>query len=263
MKSVAMKVQPRAAIGKQPAKELRRQGLVPGIIYGIEQPQRAVQLNEHNLTQFLRGRTSEHFLVDLEVEGDQPRKAIIKEIQRHPVSGRIVHVDFNAISMTRKLRIEVPVKLLGEPVGVTQTGGVLDHMVRTILVECLPAEIPEQFTLDVSALTIGQRLCVSDIAVDRTKLTILNAAELAVAAVAAPRAEEVVEPTAAEAAAEGPEVLTEKKVEGEEGAAEVEGKEGKKEAKKEGAKEAQKEEAPKKGGEGAAAKKGKEEPKKK
>ena len=254
MKSVVMKVQPRVGVGKQPAKGLRRQGLVPGIVYGIEQSQRAVQLNEHDLTQFLKGRTSEHFLVDLEVEGDQPRKAIIKEIQRHPVSGRIVHVDFNAISMTRKLRIEVPVKLLGEPVGVTQAGGVLDHMVRAILVECLPTEIPAQFTLDVSALVIGQRLSVSDIVVDRTKITILNAPELAVVAVAAPRAEEVVAPTAAELAAAGPEVITEKKAEGEEGAVEGEGKEGKKEGKKE--------EAPKKGGEEAAAKKGKEEPKK-
>ena len=250
MKSVAMKVQPRAGVGKQPVKQLRRQGLVPGIVYGIEQPRLPVHLNEHDLVQFLKGRTSEHFLVDLEVEGELSRKAIIKEIQRHPVSGRIVHVDFNAVSMTHKLRIEVPVKLLGEPVGVTQAGGVLEHIVRSILVECLPTDIPEQFTLDVSPLVIGQRLCVKDIAVDRTKLAVLNAPDLTVVAVSAPRAEEEVAPEAAEVAA-GPEVITEKKVEGEEeGAAAAEGKEGKKE------------EAPKKGGEEAPAKKGKEEPKK-
>ena len=254
MKSVAMKVQPRAGVGKQPVKQLRRQGQVPGIVYGSEQPRLPVQLNEHALVQFLKGRTSEHFLVDLEVAGEPSRKAIIKEIQRHPVSGRIVHVDFNAVSMTHKLRIEVPVKLLGEPVGVTQAGGVLEHIVRTILVECLPTDIPDQFTLDVAPLVIGQRLCVKDIAVDRTKLTVLNAPDLTVAAVSAPRAEEEVAPEAAEVAA-GPEVITEKKVEGEEeGAAAAEGKEGKKEGKKE--------EAPKKGGEEAPAKKGKEEPKK-
>ena len=257
MKSVAIKVQPRDATGKQPAKRLRRQGLVPGVIYGSEQTQRAVQLNEHDLNLFLKGHTSEHFLVDLEVEGEKPCKAVIKEIQRHPVSDQIVHVDFNAISMARKLRIEVPIKLVGDPVGVTQAGGVLEHMVRAVLVECLPADIPEQFTLDVSALAIGQRLSVSDIAVDRAKVTVLSAPDLAVVAVAAPRAEEEVAPAAEGAEAAGPEVITEKKVEGEEGA---EGAEDKKEGAK---KEAKKEEAPKKAGEDAAAKKGKEEPKKK
>jgi len=266
MKSATLKVQPRAVVGKQPVKKLRRQGLVPGIIYGSAAARLPVQLNEHDLTQFLKGHTSEHFLVDLEVEGAPPHKAIIKEIQRHPVTGRIVHVDFNAISMTHKLHIEVPVKLLGEPVGVTQAGGVLEHILRSVLVECLPADIPELFTLDVSALAIGQRLSVKDIAVDKTKVAILNAPDLAVAAVSAPRAEEEVAPEAAEAAAEGPEVITEKKAEGEEaeGAAEAEGKEGKKEG-KEGKKEAkkEKEEAPKKGGEEAPAKKGKEEPRKK
>ncbi|TAN36725.1 MAG: 50S ribosomal protein L25 [Verrucomicrobia bacterium] len=253
MKAVALKAQPRNLQGKQNAGRLRRGGAVPGIVYGADQAAQLVQLNEHDLLLFLKGHTSEHFLVDLTVEGSKPCKALIKEIQRHPVSGRIEHVDFNSISMTRKLRVEVPVKLIGEPVGVAQQGGVLDHIMRAILVECLPADIPEQLTLDVSALNIGQRLSVADVPVDKNKLTVLSAADQPVAAVAAPRAEEEVAPTAAEAAAAAePEVLTAKKPEEGEAGAAGEGKE-------EGKKEAGKKEA----GKPAAAEKGKEEAKKK
>ena len=259
MKAVALKAQPRTLQGKQESGRMRRGGLVPGIVYGAEHAAQLIQLNEHDLGLFLKGHTSEHFLVDLAVEGSQPSKAMIKEIQRHPVSGRIVHVDLNAISMTRKLRVEVPVKLLGEPVGVAQQGGVLEHIMRTVLVECLPADIPDQLTLDVSALNIGQRLSVADVQVDKAKLTILSAVDQPIAAVAAPRAEEEVAPTAAEAAAAAePEVLTAKKPEeGEAGAPAA--APGKKEA---GAKEAGKEKAPEKAG-AEAAKKGKEEAKKK
>ena len=263
MKAVALKAQSRSSLGKQEAGRLRRGGAVPGIVYGADQAAQLVQLNEHDLVLFLKGHTSEHFLMDLTVEGGQPCKALIKEIQRHPVSGRIVHVDFNSVSMTRKLRVEVPVKLLGEPAGVAQQGGVLDHILRTVLVECLPVDIPEQLTLDVSALNIGQRLTVADVQVDKSKITVLSAADQPIAAVAAPRAEEEVAPTAAEAAAATaePEVLTAKKPEeGEAGAAGGEGKEeGKKDA---GKKEAGKPAAAEKGG-AEAAKKGKEEAKKK
>jgi large subunit ribosomal protein L25 len=257
MKAVALKAQPRSSLGKQAAGRLRRGGAVPGIVYGADHAAQLVQLNEHDLVLFLKGHTSEHFLVDLTVEGGQPCKALIKEIQRHPVSGRIEHVDFNAVSMTRKLRVEVPVKLLGEPTGVAQQGGVLDHIMRTILVECLPADIPEQLTLDVSALNIGQRLTVADVQVDKSKVTVLSAGDQPIAAVAAPRAEEEVAPTAAEAAAAAePEVLTAKKPE--EGEADAAGAEGKEAGKKEAGKP-----APAEKGGAEAAKKGKEEAKKK
>ena len=171
--------------------------------------------------QFLKGHTSEQFILDLDVTGSQPCKALIKEIQRHPVSHRIIHVDLNAISMTRKLRIEVPVRLTGEPVGVAQQGGVLDHMVRAVLVECLPTDIPEIFVLDVTNLNIGDRLTVADVKVDKSKVTVLSAADLAIVAVAAPRAEEEVAPVAAEGAAAEPEVITSKKEEDEIGRAHV------------------------------------------
>ncbi len=255
MKAVALKAEPRTLQGKQPSGRLRRSGSVPGIVYGSEHAPQLVQLNEHDLVQFLKGRTSEHFLLDLDVTGCPPCKALIKEIQRHAVSHRIEHVDLNAISMTRKLRIEVPIKLVGEPVGVAQQGGVVDHMIRSVLVECLPSDIPEQFILDIAGLSVGERFTVANIVVDAAKITVLSAPGLSVVAVAAPRAEEEVAPTAAAGAVAEPEVLTAKKPEeGEEAAAPAGKDAGKKEAGKEGAKAAPA---------GDAAKKGAEAPKKK
>ena len=233
MKAVALKAEPRVLQGKQASGRLRHSGSVPGVVYGAEHKPQLVQINEHDLVQFLKGHTSEHFLLDLDVTGSTPCKALIKEIQRHAVSHRIVHVDLNAISMSTRLRIEVPVKLIGEPVGVSQQGGVVDHMTRSVLVECLPSDIPEQFTLDISALNVGDRFTVANVVVDPAKMTVLSPAGLSIVAIAAPRAEEVVAATAATtaAAAGEPEVLTAKKPEEGEAAAAPAGKDaGKKEA---------------------------------
>jgi len=195
-----------------------------------------IQLNAHDFDRTLRGHAGEHMLMDLEIAGDKPLKVLLKEVQHHPVSHKIIHADFNTISMTRKLRLELPIKLVGEPQGVSQQGGVLEHIMRNVEVECLPTDIVEQVDLDVSNLHIGESLLVSHIQLDPAKYTILSKPEQAVAAVSAPKVEE--EPVAAEAvAAEGalgePEVITAKKVEGEEGEAEGEEGKGKKEGKAE------------------------------
>jgi large subunit ribosomal protein L25 len=104
-----------------------------------------------------------------QVQGET-KKVLLQEVQHHPVTGRILHADFQEISMTEKLRVEIPVRLSGEPAGVTQQGGVLEHILRAIEVECLPGDIVEQFDVDVSALQIGDRLSVSDIKVDAARL---------------------------------------------------------------------------------------------
>lgn len=254
MKTLKVTVQPRAAQGSARAGRLRRQGLLPAVVYGSGKPGRSIQLNLHDFEQTLRGHAGENILMDLEIEGDKTLKVLLKEIQHHPVSGKMTHADFNEISMTEKLRVELPIRLVGEPTGVSQQGGVLEYLIRQLAVECLPTDIVEHVDLDVSALNIGQSLTVADIKLDPARYTILTAKDVAVATVAAPRAEEEVAPAAA-AAGEGaaePEVITAKKEEGEEGA-EGEEKEGKKaegkkpEAKKEEAKkpEAKKDEGKK------------------
>ncbi len=226
MKEVKLAAKPREGKGSGPAGRLRHKGFFPAVVYGEGKSNRNVQLNEHDFRQTLKGHVSESLILDLDVEGQGMSKVLIKEVQHHPLTGQILHVDFHEISMTKKLRVEIPVALVGDPVGVTQMGGVLEHLLRTVEVECLPSDIIEHVTLDVSALSVGDSLNVGHIQLDPAKYHIVSDKGLAVATVAAPKAEEEVAPTAAEAAAAGPEVITEKKVEGEEGA--EEGKDGKK-----------------------------------
>lgn len=261
MKALKVVAQTRQDKGTAAIGRLRRKGFVPAVVYGAGRDNLLIQLNEHDFVQVLKGHASENLIVDLEVAGEKQHKVLLKEVQHHPVTGNVIHADFYEISMTQKLRVEIPLRLVGDPVGVTQQGGILEHLLRTITVECLPSDIVEGFDVDVAALDIGHSLSVSDVKLDASKYTVIAAADLAVARVAAPRAEEEVAPeAAAEGAAAEPEVLTEKKVEGEEGEEEGEGKKGgKEEAKKPGKEEAKKpagkEEAKKP--EAAAPKKGK------
>lgn len=239
MKSVKIVAQPREQKGTANAGRLRRTGWVPAVVYGGGKEARLIQLNAHDFEQTLRVHRSEHMLMDLEVAGEQALKVLLKEVQHHPVSGKIIHADFNEVSMTERLRVEIPIRLVGEPLGVSQQGGVLEHVVREIEVECLPTDILEEVELDVTPLHIGDSLSIEDIKLDPAKYTILSSVDLAVAAVAAPRVEEEPVPAeAAEAALAEPEVIREKKEEGEEG---EEGEPAKGEGKKEGKAEGKKE----------------------
>ncbi len=233
MKLIAQK---REAKGTGAVRRLRRESWIPAVIYGDGRPGENIQIRRHDFEQAMRGHKGEHMLIDLEVEGGKSRKVLIKDLQHEPVSGKIIHADFHEISMTKKLRVEVPIRLVGDPVGVTQQGGILEHVLRTVEIECLPNDIPEFLELDVSALGIGHSVSVGDIKVDAARHTIITARDLAVAAVAAPRAEEEVAAPAEAGAPTEPEVIREKKPEEEGEAAEAEGGEAGKE-KKEPAKE--------------------------
>ena len=223
MKETKLMAKPRAAKGSASAGRLRRTGWFPAVVYGEGRPGLDVQLNEHDFVMMLRTHRSENMIVDLTVEGqDKPVKVMLKAMQHHPLTGRVIHVDFYEVSMTRKIEIEVPIKLTGIPTGVANEGGILEHVQRSLAVQCLPGDLIEEIELDVSGLSIGKTLRVRDIAVDAAKYRVMDDPDQVVAAVAAPRTEEE-EKAEAEAeaatAAAGPEVLTEKKEEeGEEGA---------------------------------------------
>jgi large subunit ribosomal protein L25 len=237
MKAVKVVAQPREVKGAG-ARRLRRSGVIPAIVYGVGKETRMIQLSAHDFDLALKGHMGEHMVMDLEVGGDKPLKVLLKEVQHHPVSHKIIHADFNEISMTKKLRIETPVKLVGDPVGVIQQGGILESIMRSIEVECLPTDIVESFSLDVSGLNIGDSLLAGDIQIDKAKYTILTSPDQAIVKVSAPKAEEEVAPAAVEGVPGEPEVITEKKLEGEEG--EEGAEEGKKEGKADGKKEAAK-----------------------
>ena len=151
-------------------------------------------------------------IVDLKVEGEASgeRKVLIREIQRDPVAGSILHLDLQHISLTERIIVEVPIVLIGTPTGVKDGGGILEHLLREVEVECLPTDIPSRLEVEVSALNIGDSLHVSDIKADR--VTIKTDADRAIAAVVPPTILEEVKP-AEEAVVAEPELVKEKKEE--------------------------------------------------
>lgn len=243
--ATAMKVQAQARTGQgtSQARRVRREGNIPGIVYGVGKTPLNVQVNARAFTRSLHAQSSEHVMMDLAIGESDVRKVLLQDVQHHPISGDIIHADFHEISLTEKLRVRVPVRLVGEPVGVSQSGGVLEFLVREVEIECLPMDIPEHLDLDVSGLNVGQGFKAGDIPLDPAKLRLIAEKDLAIAAVSAQRAEEEVAAPAAAATAE-PEVLREKKPEEGEAAAggKGEAKAGgeKKEEKKPAAKEAKK-----------------------
>ncbi len=237
--TLVIEAKPRTARGKGAAGRLRRAGRVPAVVYGEGREAMALELSAHDFERMLHRHRGEHMIVDLAIAGGGTRKALLQEVQRDALTGRVLHVDFHEISMSKKLRLEVPLVLVGTPIGVSQQGGVLDHLVRQIEIECLPTDIPEQIVVDVSALEVGRHLSVKDIQLDPARYTVITAPDIAIAAVFMPKSEEEVPAAAAAegAAAAEPEVLTEKKAE--ERAAAQEGQE-EKASKEKGGKEKEK-----------------------
>ena len=221
-KEIKVAAQKRTAGGSSGARRVRREGWVPAVVCTDKGQSESIQINAHDFEMMLHHQQSENVIIDLTVGDGLPRKVLLREVQHHPVSGGALHVDFVEISMTRKMRVAVPVRLIGEPVGVSQEGGLLEHILRELHVECLPGDLMESIDVDVSALKLGQSTLVRDLKVD-PKITILTTGDIAVARVAAPRKEEEVAAAETAVAAEGaePEVITARKEkEGEEGAAE-------------------------------------------
>lgn len=213
----------RAIRGSHRVSRLRKDGWLPGIVYDSKGQSEPIQLKRHEFELLLKKRADENLIMDLAVDNATPRKVLLKDVQRDHIRDHLMHVDFLEISLTRKLRVPVAIRLTGEPAGVSQEGGILEHLLRTVEVECLPMDIVKEFVLDVSLLKIGDSLFVRDLKIDTQKITVLTAPDIAVASVLMPHVEEEVKPE--EAAVEGaaePEVIGEKK----EGEAEGEAKEG-------------------------------------
>lgn len=203
-KDAVIQAKSRTDAGKQAMKKLRARGVLPGIVYGDGQPAQPIEMSARDFETLLRHHSSENVMVDLAIDGGEPKRVLLKEVQHEPVRGNLLHVDLHLVSMTRKLHVEIQVELKGTPEGVSQQGGVLEHLLRTVEVACLPGDIVDVFELDVSGLMIGDSLTAADIPLDATKYDLLTPGDIAVAAVAAPRKAE--EETAEEAeAAEGAE----------------------------------------------------------
>jgi large subunit ribosomal protein L25 len=210
---VKLKAQKRTVLGRNAIKKIKKEGLVPGVVYGSDSQPMALQVEGRELTSVLAHASSEHVLVDLEIaDGDQStnRLALIQEVQHHPLRRELLHVDFHAVSTTEKITSEVPIEAVGEALGVRTFGGLLEYSLRTLEVECFPQELPDIIRIDVTNLNIGEALHVRDIPLP-SGVEALTDADLTVVSVVASRVGEEVTETAEAPAA--PEVITEKKPE--------------------------------------------------
>ncbi len=204
--------QPRTESGRNAIKKIKSAGFVPAVIYGAKDPARNLQLVERDLDRLLAHASSESVLVEVAIQdasGPQTRTALVQEVQHHPVSGKVLHVDLHAVAMDELLTAETSVETVGDAAGVATGGGVLEVTLRTLEIECLPGDLPESITVDVSALQIGDSIHVRDLKLPKG-VTVLNDADLTVVSVAAPTVEEEPEPSTAAEGAQ-PEVINEAK----------------------------------------------------
>jgi large subunit ribosomal protein L25 len=218
MQRQELTIQRRAGTGKQVAKRLRRQGVVPAILYGGTQTEPVV-VDPKAVLKMIAGHAGTTQLLTLTMEGDGgSRLAIIRAMQFDPVTERLLHVDLQEVSADKPITVRVSVHPVGEAVGVRDTKGILNLVLHDVTVSCLPTAIPDRIDADVSALAIGDVLTIADLTVP-AGVRILNDPGQAVATVSPPMAEEEVTPAVTAAVTAEPEVLTERKLkEGEEAA---------------------------------------------
>jgi len=205
--------------GSSNARRIRKAGSLPAVIYGAEKETVSVEIDMHAFERILHHSASESIIIDIELEGEGDLSVLVKDVQHHPVNEGITHADLFRIVAGQVIEVGIALELVGEPAGVN-AGGVLDQIMHSIAIECLPKDLVDSITLDVSGLEIGDTMCVSDLNLG-SEFRALVEDDAIVASVAAPRAEE--EPEEEELAegaeaAEGaePEVISEKKADDEE-----------------------------------------------
>lgn len=182
-RKATLNAEPRSETGKGAARQLRRDGRLPAVVYGHGDESKSLTLNAHELDRLLSRIHAATTVIDLAVDGDETRQVLIREIQRHPFRSDVLHVDFFHIRADEKIKVRIPVHLEGEAPGVEE-GGILQQVRHELEVECLPGEIPEAFTVDVSGLDIGDSIHVGDI--DARGALILDDADLTICTVAQP-----------------------------------------------------------------------------
>jgi large subunit ribosomal protein L25 len=163
-KQETLKADKREVKGTTASKRLRRSGIVPGVIYGSSQREYMIQLDSKAFFDLAKKQGSQNFMVNLEIEGadEKTKRAIVQDIQRDPLSGQLIHVDFRAVSENETIHAVVPIHLVGEPAGV-KSGGILEHLIHEIEVHCRPDDLPDAIENDVTGLELGGSLRVSDL----------------------------------------------------------------------------------------------------
>lgn len=160
MSEMTIEVLKRERTGKGGSRESRRNGMIPGVVYGGGKDSVAIQLDRKTFVEMMRKSDNENplFLLKLSDSGGQERHAILRDMQRDPVSRMVIHLDFQRIEMTQKVHVTAHIELQGTPVGVKTEGGLMEFITREIKIECLPGDIPNHIEVDISGLHVGQHI---------------------------------------------------------------------------------------------------------
>ena len=185
MDQIRIKAETRAEQGTAAVRRLRRSGMIPGSVMKMKKGgTELIKCPGHDFMMATRGRSGKQLLVTLDMDGREV-PALLREMQNDVLAGTPIHVDFSEVSLTEKVRVTVPMTLVGEPTGVKLGGGVLEQVLRMVDVECLPSDIVEKFDVDVASLGLDQTLFVRDLNLG-DKFTVVTRGELAVAVVKSP-----------------------------------------------------------------------------
>jgi large subunit ribosomal protein L25 len=219
MAQITVEAKPREDRGKNAARRLRQSGEVPAVLYGAKSEPMALTVNSKQLSALLRSETGQNSVLQIRLPGGE-QSAMVKDWQVDPVKGSLLHVDLVRVAMDVRVRVSIPVHTFGEAQGVKMQGGIFEMVTREVEIECLPAEIPTEFKVDVTDFMIGRQLRAGDLVMDPAKMKLVTDPQRVIAHVVALRVEEEKTPeaAAAEAAAPAePEVIKKGKKEEEEG----------------------------------------------
>ena len=205
MNEVSLTARKREETGKKIAKTFRREGRLPAVIYGGGEEPTPLTLDHREFETFLRKHRGESVVINLEVEGGEAKKALLRDIQRDYIKNSVIHADFQQILMTDRITTTVSLVLTGDPVGVKRDGGVLEQALREVEIQCLASEIPEHLEVDVADMIIGETLHISDLTFENVDVN--TDGGVSVVSVLAPMAEEVVEEEEEMLEQEEPEII--------------------------------------------------------
>ena len=191
----------RNTFGRNEAGRMRRAGQIPAVMYGGGGEGVSIAVDPKSLLRILHSKSGVNTLISLKLEGAGDTRVLVKEYQLEPIAHRLLHADFYKVAMDKALRLTVPVHLVGEAQGVKVQGGVADFVNREIEIECLPADIPEHITVDITELMLNQGIRVRDLAAPENKWKAVSDSDMLLVHVVMPKVEEAATPVAGAAAA--------------------------------------------------------------
>ena len=197
-KDITVAAEVRPSRGKNEARRTRRAGQIPAVVYGAYREPVSVAVNPRDILKIVHSNTGYNTIFNLAIDGGESTPVMIVDQQADPVRGNLLHADFKRVDLNKRLRVAVPVHTEGEAKGIKLQGGLLELVIRAVEIECLPDDIPERFTVDVTELMIGQAKRAGDIVLSGS-IKLVSPADAVVAHVVALRAE--AEPAAAETVA--------------------------------------------------------------